>query len=219
MNQASEQNTYENCDDNGCPVCGDLSHPLLSPVDVHKLILAVTTGTDHPNDQTIERIFNAAIGDRLRSRSLELTLTGQLVPHQLDENGKVLFGPIEQRLTPEEVTKYRKELEELGEDTFDNASEDLLTATEQERLAMATITGLGNTSQPYLAVEAVINWAKETRQAEAQLEAILAGRLLPFIPAGCQGLIALKDFGVLPAKQRDKYGQALAALVENQFHT
>jgi hypothetical protein len=204
---AHEPNTHSDdvCEEEACLVCGDVSTPVFSPVEARKLMLATTICINSTDDKTIIRVLDAATWVRLRTRALKLALEGRLVPVQIHESGDVFWRPIEQRLTPAEMTEYRLEFEQVADETFDSAYDDLLTGAERERLWLAARAGLEEGPQPYELLAAVSHWAETVRMADRNLQAILAGRLVPVAPADDKGRICLKEVGDLPADERARY--------------
>lgn len=200
----------DSCEEHCCPVCGDDSAQLLSPVEANKLILAATYGQRQADDEAISRMLNAGINVRLRTRTLELALEGRVVPVEILA-GEVYWRPFEQCFTADEAAQYRMDFEQVAGDSSDSFCDDSLTAAERERLTMAAVSvdaGLGC----YERAETVIQWARTVRAAEQDLQAILAGQLMPVILAEVEGKFWLQEVGELPECQRVRYQRALADL-------
>lgn len=206
ISRVQQEDVYQ---PNDCPVCGDGNDSLLSNLEIEKLILAAAVGRGDVEDEVILQIVNASFGVRFRDRALNLTLEGQLLPYLDTEVGDIGFNPIEKHLTSEEIAGYQRELKMLIEDLSASDSEELLTAAERACLTRASLTGCGVKSQPHEQLEAVLRWAEDTRKLNNDLQAILAGRLLPFIPTDQVDVISLKKVTQLPKDQQKHYQQAL----------
>ena len=195
-----------------CPLCGDGSTPVLSPADEGKLALATAVGMGRPDEAAIVRVLNAAIRVRLWSRALDSALQGCFVPVEIREMDDVQWQPIEQRLSPEEMARYRLEFGNISDEPSESAFGELLTSAECQRLTLATYASFGDGPQFYEQAEAVIHWAETIRRSNQDLVCILDGQLVPYTPDDDEECICERPVDELSAPQRAKYRHSLAQM-------
>ena len=194
-----------------CPVCGDGSTPVLSRADGERLIFAMTVGMGRHEPEAVGRLLEAATSAHLAARTLALALEGRAVPILIHETGAVFWQLVEQRLSPDEIDRYRSEVGSVSADT--SGAGGLLTGVERKRLVLATAAGFGDGPESSQQAQAVLEWAETVRDSIRELEDILNGRLLPYIPNNDdERLIEVREVEELPADQRTTYRRVLAQL-------
>jgi hypothetical protein len=171
----------------------------------------MTVGMGRHDPEAVSRLLKAATSAHLATRTLDLALEGRVVPELVHVTGAVLWQPVEQRLSPDEIDRYRSEIGHVSADT--SGAGGLLTGAERKRLVLATAAQFGDGPESSQQAQAVLEWAETVRDSVRELEDILNGRLLPYIPDDDdERSIEVREVEELPADQRTTYRRALAQL-------
>lgn len=188
------------------------THSLLSSTEELKLSFAAKFNKTSASDTSIEQMLKFGRITRLRSQILEMALAGEILPVIIRESGEVLWRSNETCLSVNEYIAYRAELDWGSNNTDESDSNDPLSSSERNRLRAATLASLGREENPSNLAEIVIRWSESVRLLEKDLEAVLAGRLIPLIPTDSDGFIMFAEVERLEQDRRAKYQHLFAEL-------